>query len=71
MMSTIAHSLKADTGWEVYNLNSTVDMVNQFAAKLSENPLCAKQLVLPKGVNLSIATISLGFEYNKEQNKFW
>ena len=67
MMSTIAHSLKADADWEVYNLNSTIDMVNQLAAKLSENPLCAKQLVIPKGVNLSIATISLGFEYNKEK----
>ncbi|QFJ56341.1 hypothetical protein [Pseudobutyrivibrio xylanivorans] len=67
MLSTIARELSERKDWIVYNLNATVDMVGQLAAKLSEHPMCAKHFVKPKGVSLSVASISVGFEYNKEK----
>ena len=67
MMPTIARTLSEKDGWIVFNLNASVDMISQLAAKLSEQPLCAKHLIVPKGISLSLASISLGFEYKKEK----
>lgn len=67
MMSTLARALSEREDWVVYNLNATVDMVSQLAAKLSAHPLCVKHLVKPKGVSISVASISVGIEYNNEK----
>lgn len=66
MMSTIAKNISQLDGWVVYSLNSTIDMVEQLLAKLSDHPLCAKHLIKPQNIGLSLKAVSLGIEYNKE-----
>ena len=67
MMSTISKKLIANEDWVVCNLVLSDDIINQFAAKLAENPLCAKHFVKPANVSLSLPVISAGIEYNKDK----
>lgn len=67
MMSTIAKELSSKDKWVVCNLIINDDIVNQFAAKLAEQPLCAKYFVKPSNINISIAGISAGITYNKDK----
>lgn len=66
MMTTIAKAISNDENWVVYSLNSTIDMVEQLLAKLSDHPLCAKHLVKPKNIGISLKAVSIGIEYDKE-----
>lgn len=67
MMSSIARKLSDMDDWFVCNLLLDDDIVNQFAAKLAENPLCAKHFIEPGRAELSIAGVSAGIEYKKDK----
>ena len=67
MMSSVARTISNREDWTVYNLNPNLNMEDQLLAKLSEHPICLKNLVKPKTLSISIASISVGVEYNKEK----
>ncbi len=67
LMTSISRELESTDDWVVYNLNPNVDMEEQLLSKLAENPICVKYLVKPTSLNVSIATIKVGIEYNNEK----
>ena len=67
MMSTISKKLMKSEDWMVCNLVLSDDILNQFAAKLAENPICGKHFVKPANVSFSVSVISAGIEYNKDR----
>ncbi|MBR1622864.1 MAG: ATP-binding protein [Pseudobutyrivibrio sp.] len=66
MMSSVAKTLAGEDEWFICNLILTEDIINQFAAKLAENKHCAKLFIKTTGINLSVAALSAGIEYDKE-----
>ena len=67
LMSAISRELSTEDNWVVYNLNPNINMEEQLLAKLAEHPACVKHIVKPKSFNISVATISVGIEYDKEK----
>ena len=67
MMSSIAKQLAAKDDWFVCNLLLDDDVVNQFAAKLAENPICAKHFIEPEKAGISIVGVSAGIQYKKDR----
>ena len=66
MMSNISKKLMERDDWVVCNLVLSDDILKQFAAKLAENPICAKHFVKPIGVSVSLPIINAGLEYDKD-----
>ena len=67
LMTSISKELTKQDDWIVYNLNPNINMEEQLLSKLSENPICGKYLIKPNSISISIATINVGIEYNKEK----
>lgn len=67
MMSSIARTLAEKDDWFVCNLILDDEVVNQFAAKLAENPSCSKHFIEPDKAGVSIVGVSAGIQYKKDK----
>ena len=67
MMTSVLKKLDERDDWVAMNLNPNINMEDQLLARLSEHPLCVKKLVKPKSLNISVATVSVGIEFNREK----
>lgn len=65
MLSKITDTL-TNKNWIVYDLNVTVDMVSQLAAKLAEHKLVQKKF-LKANIDISAPGIKLGISYDKDK----
>ena len=67
MMSSISRRLMENDDWVICNLVLSDDILNQFAASLAENKICAKHFVKASNMSISMLGIEAGIEYDKEK----
>ncbi|SFH95631.1 hypothetical protein SAMN04487830_11443 [Pseudobutyrivibrio sp. OR37] len=67
MMSSITRRLMESEDWVVCNLVLGDDILNQFAASLAENPICAKHFLKASNISFSMLGLAAGIEYDKEK----
>ena len=64
LMTSIANTLKKDKDWIVVNLNSTVDLLNDFAKRLNDECETIPNF-FSKGFSISFAGLGLGINGNE------
>ncbi|MCR5292784.1 MAG: winged helix-turn-helix domain-containing protein [Eubacterium sp.] len=64
LMTSIANTLKKDKDWIVVNLNSTVDLLNDFAKRLNDECETIPNF-FSKGFSISFADLGLGINGNE------
>lgn len=67
MMSSISKKLAESDEWFVCNLLLDDNVINQFAAKLAEHPLCMKHFIEPEKAGISIVGVNAGIQYKKDK----
>ena len=67
MMSSISRKLAERKDWIICSLALTDNVVNQLASQLADYPACSKLFLKSANIELSLAGINAGVEYNKDK----